>query len=649
MSKVIGIDLGTTNSCVAVMDGKNGKVIENAEGQRTTPSMVAFTNSGERLIGQPAKRQAVTNSENTLYAIKRLIGRRFDDPITKKDQELVSYSIVKGENGDAWVKVDGKKYSPSQISAFIVQKMKETAEAYLGEEVDQAVITVPAYFDDSQRQATKDAGKIAGLEVLRIINEPTAAALAYGLEKQQSGTIAVYDLGGGTFDISILEIGDGVFEVKATNGDTFLGGEDFDKRIVDYLADEFKKDNSIDLRADKLALQRLREEAEKAKIELSSAMQTEINLPFITADQAGPKHLNIKLTRAKFEALVEDLVQKTVGPCKKALKDAGLSAGEIDEIILVGGMTRMPKIVETVRDFFGREPHKGVNPDEVVAVGAAIQGGVLTGEVKDVLLLDVTPLSLGIETLGGVFTRLIDRNTTIPTRKNQVFSTAEDGQTAVTIRVFQGEREMAADNKVLGQFDLVGIPPAVRGVPQIDVTFDIDANGIVNVSAKDKATGKEQQIRIQASGGLSEGDIERMVDEAEQHAEEDKKRRELVEARNHADALIHTSEKNLKEFGDKVSEDEKQAIENAVKDLREAVEGDDTEAIKGKTEALAQASMKLGEAMYKASQEAEAADAEPTDAGTPPPGGSTDSKVVDADFEEVDPDKDEPKKDTKDE
>ena len=649
MSKVIGIDLGTTNSCVAVMDGKNGKVIENAEGQRTTPSMVAFTNSGERLIGQPAKRQAVTNSENTLYAIKRLIGRRFDDPITKKDQELVSYSIVKGENGDAWVKVDGKKYSPSQISAFIVQKMKETAEAYLGEEVDQAVITVPAYFDASQRQATKDAGKIAGLEVLRIINEPTAAALAYGLEKQQSGTIAVYDLGGGTFDISILEIGDGVFEVKATNGDTFLGGEDFDKRIVDYLADEFKKDNSIDLRADKLALQRLREEAEKAKIELSSAMQTEINLPFITADQAGPKHLNIKLTRAKFEALVEDLVQKTVGPCKKALKDAGLSAGEIDEIILVGGMTRMPKIVETVRDFFGREPHKGVNPDEVVAVGAAIQGGVLTGEVKDVLLLDVTPLSLGIETLGGVFTRLIDRNTTIPTRKNQVFSTAEDGQTAVTIRVFQGEREMAADNKVLGQFDLVGIPPAVRGVPQIDVTFDIDANGIVNVSAKDKATGKEQQIRIQASGGLSEGDIERMVDEAEQHAEEDKKRRELVEARNHADALIHTSEKNLKEFGDKVSEDEKQAIENAVKDLREAVEGDDTEAIKGKTEALAQASMKLGEAMYKASQEAEAADAEPTDAGTPPPGESTDSKVVDADFEEVDPDKDEPKKDTKDE
>ncbi len=648
MSKVIGIDLGTTNSCVAVMDGKNGKVIENAEGQRTTPSMVAFTNSGERLIGQPAKRQAVTNSENTLYSIKRLIGRRHDDPITKKDQELVSYSIVKGENGDAWVKVDGKKYSPSQISAFIVQKMKETAEAYLGEEVTQAVITVPAYFDDSQRQATKDAGKIAGLEVLRIINEPTAAALAYGLEKQGSGTIAVYDLGGGTFDISILEIGDGVFEVKATNGDTFLGGEDFDKRIVDYLAEEFKKDTGIDLLADKLALQRLREEAEKAKIELSSAMQTEINLPFITADQAGPKHLNIKLTRAKLEALVEDLVQKTVGPCKKALKDAGLSAAEIDEIILVGGMTRMPKIVETVRDFFGREPHKGVNPDEVVAVGAAIQGGVLTGEVKDVLLLDVTPLSLGIETLGGVFTRLIDRNTTIPTRKNQVFSTAEDGQTAVTIRVFQGEREMAADNKVLGQFDLIGIPPSARGVPQIDVTFDIDANGIVNVSAKDKATGKEQQIRIQASGGLSEGDIDRMVNEAEQHAEEDKQRRELVEARNHADALVHTTGKNLEEFGDKVSEDEKQAIENAVKDLREAVEGDDTEAIKGKTEALAQAAMKLGEAMYKASQEAEAADAEPTDGGTPPPGGPADPKVVDADFEEVDPDKDEPKKDTKD-
>ncbi len=650
MSKVIGIDLGTTNSCVAVMEGKEGKVIDNAEGQRTTPSMVAFTDSGERLIGQPAKRQAVTNPENTLYAIKRLIGRRHDDPMAKKDKELVSYSIVKGENGDAWVKVDGKEYSPSQISAFIVRKMKETAEAYLGEDVEQAVITVPAYFNDSQRQETKDAGKIAGLEVLRTINEPTAAALAYGLEKKGSGTIGVYDLGGGTFDISILEIGEGVFEVKATNGDTFLGGEDFDKRIVDYLADEFKKDNGIDLRDDKLALQRLREEAEKAKIELSSAMQTEINLPFITADQAGPKHLNIKLTRAKLEALVEDLIQKTVGPCKKALKDAGLSAGEIDEIILVGGMTRMPKIVETVKEFFGREPHKGVNPDEVVAVGAAIQGGVLTGDVKDVLLLDVTPLSLGIETLGGVFTRLIDRNTTIPTRKSQVFSTAEDGQTAVTIRVFQGEREMAADNKLLGQFDLVGIPPSARGVPQIDVTFDIDANGIVNVSAKDKATGKEQQIRIQASGGLSEEDIERMVGEAEQHAEDDKKRRDLVEARNHADALVHTTEKNLKEFGDKVSGGEKQAIEDAIKDLREAAEGDDTEAIKAKTEALAQAAMKLGEAMYKASQEAGAEEAEPTDAGAPPPpgGGSGDSTVVDADFEEVDPDKDEPDKDTKD-
>jgi molecular chaperone DnaK len=643
MAKVIGIDLGTTNSCVAIMEGKEPKVLENAEGARTTPSMVAFTDSGERLVGQAAKRQAVTNPQNTLFAIKRLIGRRFEDPITKKDMNLVPYKIIKGDNGDAWVEVEGKKYSPSQISAFVLQKMKETAERYLGETVTQAVITVPAYFNDSQRQATKDAGKIAGLEVLRIINEPTAAALAYGMEKKASGTIAVYDLGGGTFDISVLEIGDGVFEVKSTNGDTFLGGEDFDARIVDYLADEFKKDNAIDLRKDKLALQRLKEAAEKAKIELSSAMQTEVNLPFITADQTGPKHLTIKLTRAKLEALVDDLIQRTIEPCRQALKDAGLTAGEIDEVILVGGMTRMPKVIETVRTFFGREPHKGVNPDEVVAVGAAIQGGVLKGDVKDVLLLDVTPLSLGIETLGGVFTRLIDRNTTIPTRKSQVFSTAEDNQTAVTIRVFQGEREMAADNKLLGQFDLVGIPPAPRGVPQVEVTFDIDANGIVNVSAKDKATGKEQQIRIQASGGLSDKDIERMVKEAEQHAEADKKRRELVEARNHADSLIHASEKNLKEFGDKVPESDRKAVEEKIKDLKGTLESDDAEAIKSKTEALTQAAMKLGEAMYKASQE----QAQKTGTTDAPPGGGqaagggakSGDNVVDADFEEVDPDR----------
>jgi len=635
MAKVIGIDLGTTNSCVAVMDGKNPRVIENSEGMRTTPSIVAFTDDGERLVGQPAKRQAVTNPTNTFFAVKRLIGRRYDDPMVEKDKKLVPYEIVKASNGDAWLGSQGKTYSPSQISAFILQKMKETAEAHLGQKVEQAVITVPAYFNDAQRQATKDAGKIAGLEVLRIINEPTAAALAYGLDKQKTGTIAVYDLGGGTFDISILEIGDGVFEVKSTNGDTFLGGEDFDMRLVNYLADEFQKEQGIDLRRDKLALQRLKEAAEKAKIELSSTTQTEINLPFITADASGPKHLTMKLTRSKFEALVDDLVQKTIDPCKQALKDAGLSAAEINEVVLVGGMTRMPKVQEVVKQLFGKEPHKGVNPDEVVAVGAAIQAGVLQGDVKDVLLLDVTPLSLGIETLGGVFTRLIDRNTTIPTKKSQVFSTAEDNQNAVTIRVSQGEREMAADNKLLGQFDLVGLPPAPRGIPQIEVTFDIDANGIVNVSAKDKGTGKEQQIRIQASGGLSEGDIEKMVKDAEAHAEEDKARKAAVEAKNHAEALVHSTEKALAEHGSKVGETERRAIENAMADLKEALKGDDSEAIKAKTNTLMQASMKLGEAMYKASQEAGPDAAAAGEAG----GEAKKDDVVDAEFTEVDDDK----------
>ncbi len=638
MAKVIGIDLGTTNSCVAVMEGSMPKVIENSEGARTTPSIIAFTDDGERLVGQPAKRQAVTNPERTFFAIKRLIGRPFDDPMTQKDMGLVPYKIVKASNGDAWVTADGKQYSPSQISAFTLQKMKETAEAYLGQTVTQAVITVPAYFNDAQRQATKDAGKIAGLEVLRIINEPTAAALAYGLDKSNTGTIAVYDLGGGTFDVSVLEIGDGVFEVKSTNGDTFLGGEDFDMRLVEYLADEFKKDQGIDLKKDKLALQRLKEAAEKAKIELSSATQTEINLPYITADASGPKHLTLKLTRAKFEALVDDLIQRTIEPCRKALKDAGLTAGEIGEVVLVGGMTRMPKVQELVKQFFGKEPHKGVNPDEVVAIGAAIQAGVLQGDVKDVLLLDVTPLSLGIETLGGVFTRLIDRNTTIPTKKSQVFSTAEDNQTAVTIRVFQGEREMARDNKPLGQFDLVGLPPAPRGMPQVEVTFDIDANGIVSVTAKDKATNKEQQIRIQASGGLSDAEIEKMVKDAELHAAEDKVRRALVDAKNQGESTVHQTEKSLKEFGDKVAEADKTVIEAAIASLKTALEGEDAETITAKTNELVQASMKLGEAMYK-SQQAEA------EAGAAPGAEAKkkDEDVIDAEFKEVGGD-DKPKK-----